>query len=521
MRGHYEAMDLPLARRPGHVLLWLALMPLGLNGQEPAARPPDTLAIQEPQTVFADGWTREKVMPLISSREHWIARESTAAVRIFHRTRVGILIRNQWLWRDRSLFSKEAVMDAWLRGAGRDSVEFLARDRRSPLLGVRNLSEREVGGLSVDPESQDRPLLGLIDLGIPSWIPTLPEMMAEEGMTALGTRLRDPLDTPGYQGYRFSPGPTFSVALPSPRSIQTVVVESIENQATDLVGALFFDADSGRMIRALYRPRGRWDVPAGLTGWMGRIPIIGRRGEARLRYLLLDYEGGEERASVPSRMHLEGTVSWAYDLLQLPTTNQWWGETDPPPIPPDTASLLPPPLTTGWGLRTPLNELNPYLRVLDQVTEPPRPPGLLDVVGSSVASIRHNRVQGLSMQVRYPYPIGHNSVVEGSVRLTETGEPPSWEAGVRYQFRPISYSVGAYRRLADVSRWEDAGGVWNSFTSLFFGEDNGDYYRASGGRVGVSWEAPGLRVRGNGYLEDHEDAPERTDFSFFGGSEHK
>jgi hypothetical protein len=76
-----------------------------------------------------------------------------------------------------------------------------------------------------------------------------------------------------------------------------------------------------------------------------------------------------------------------------------------------------------------------------------------------------------------------------------------------------------YSRLEDANRWETTLGFWNSFEALLFGEDDGNYYLASGVGASVGGENRPLNWNMGGFFERHEEAPTHTDFSVFGSDE--
>ena len=110
--------------------------------------------------------------------------------------------------------------------------------------------------------------------------------------------------------------------------------------------------------------------------------------------------------------------------------------------------------------------------------------------------VRYNRVEGLSLgirgQLRPSTPVGPVSVT-ATARIGHADRHLNGRLDVVHQTIATRIGVSGYHELAVIE--EDARhlGPANSLMALLYGQDNGDYYRRSGGAV--EWTPPDARPR--------------------------
>ena len=100
------------------------------------------------------------------------------------------------------------------------------------------------------------------------------------------------------------------------------------------------------------------------------------------------------------------------------------------------------------------------------------------------------------------------------VRRSASDLAPNAEIGVSRLGVSSDQRLAVYRRLDAVGADDRSLGMGNSLTSLLFGRDDGDYFRALGAEVTrtPTGSSDGLSVRG--YVEHQSSARKHTDFSF-------
>ncbi len=502
-----------------HLPLILLIAALG------APRGAQAVQITEPADTFADDLSRELVAPLLRDRAMMI--EEGLLLLVTNRLRIGIEVPDQWLWRDRSLFRRESATIFELDPPASGELRLVARARGSPLLGDASLEWE--GPVAVDPEAQD-PFLGVVGLALDDVAdPML--FRPQQGLLAmLGTEFIDPISPGAPSAYRYRATDTIRVDLPEPMTLAGVQVRPRAGAQQVFEGTIWFDTRDGRLVRMVVRPEGLWDLAAGLRGILEEIPLVQKDAQGRIDYLAVHFMRAPSGHNLPVYAELEGSVLWMGELFWMPVSMEWAASaTDerlgaflpnsPPPSDSLRAELVPPRLSAGWSFAVPRREVNPFLRELDRVVERPPPPTLKETGYSVVGSFRYNQVQGLSAGVRYPYPVGSRETLTGELRIPTSGFHPTGSAEFRRHLRPIWWSVSGYSELQDANRWERPLGLWNSLEALLFGQDDGNYYLATGASLNVGGENRPLTWNGGLFWERQENVPTLTTFSLFGSED--
>jgi hypothetical protein len=155
-------------------------------------------------------------------------------------------------------------------------------------------------------------------------------------------------------------------------------------------------------------------------------------------------------------------------------------------------------------------------RILDQVSRgAPAPWQLIrpQFRWGSLDLWRYNRVEGLSGGADVKLELGPVNA-DATLRLGLADLSPNAEIGVTRPGVTSDRRLAVYRRLDAVGADDRSLGMGNSLTSLLFGRDDGDYFRALGAEVTrtPTGSSDGVSVRA--YFEYQSSTRKHTDFSF-------
>lgn len=281
-----------------------------------------------------------------------------------------------------------------------------------------------------------------------------------------------------------------------------------------------------------------------------RAGIVRAPGAYEISYRILDVEGVEEpsgtaeaaaRGNDPSRAsatdggeEVEEVVrGWTgqgpygrYEELAVERRNE--GRRTRILLPVDrtrlhTSEHLPPPIwedAPGFASEAELRDL--YEELADQPTP-------VAAAGSAWGLrwglqrpdlVRYNRVEGLSLGARIEGATARPSGrvdVRATARLGLGTWVPGGELEVEWTGDEHRLSLAGYHRVSEVDPRARNLGLGNSATALLFGRDDGDYFRATGGRI--EWSPAGVRrplYRLVLSAEEHAALPAMTDFAVSG-----
>jgi hypothetical protein len=132
---------------------------------------------------------------------------------------------------------------------------------------------------------------------------------------------------------------------------------------------------------------------------------------------------------------------------------------------------------------------------------------------SGAGLIRYNRVEALSVGAQGALDLGKLQL-EAEARLGVADLEPNGELRVLREGRSVGWTLAGYRRLAEMDPSTRALGLGNSFNALFFGRDDGEYFRTLGAELrarpaDVASNAWAFRL----FLERQRTAAAETDFS--------
>ncbi|MDX1567464.1 MAG: hypothetical protein R3223_06665 [Longimicrobiales bacterium] len=189
------------------------------------------------------------------------------------------------------------------------------------------------------------------------------------------------------------------------------------------------------------------------------------------------------------------------------------------------AEWLPPPVweeAPGFTTDEAREEFSQLLAGLQ--IPPPRPRGPRFTWGyQGTDLLRYNRVEGFSLGARVEWEPPFSPAPD-EVRVTGRLGLGTWVPDGRLELawsgRERTVSLAGYHSVTPVDPGARSLGLGNSAAALLFGRDDGDYFRATGGRLALG---PGADERPWYELyvsaEEHRPLPAEADFSVLGGSD--
>lgn len=130
---------------------------------------------------------------------------------------------------------------------------------------------------------------------------------------------------------------------------------------------------------------------------------------------------------------------------------------------------------------------------------------------------RYNRVEGFSTGIALKQELGLGYAWNAQLRGSQGDKQVNGELGISRGNGRATLGVSGFRRLVSANDWGTPLSFSASLPGLFYGRDEGFYYRAWGGELTRTSDFHGilsLRL----FAESHSDAPVTTRFSLFGGS---
>jgi hypothetical protein len=311
-----------------------------------------------------------------------------------------------------------------------------------------------------------------------------------------GDEVRDvphPLTPAGMDLYAFALGDTVTILLPQ-RAVRVVELRVRPTSFTEprIVGTLFVDVGTADLVRLAFNftPRAYLDpeledvsIVLDNALWEGRFWLPYRQEiEIRRRATWLDIPA---RGIIRGRWEIDGYV------FNLGLADQWFAGEEIAILPKAERDSFP------WSI--------PLAAAIQDIAEPVRQ-GDLERVRAEVSRIAGRRaltgLKGRRLGVRRVSDLLHANRVEGLA----AGAGFVWRTpGDAFEVRALaSYGFGdrqgkgvlaltsadglelaGYRQIRDVADAPVIAPLLNSIASQEFGDDYGDYYRATGVRLGV------------------------------------
>jgi hypothetical protein len=125
---------------------------------------------------------------------------------------------------------------------------------------------------------------------------------------------------------------------------------------------------------------------------------------------------------------------------------------------------------------------------------------------------RFNRVEGLSTGFQIDQELGGGLTAGATLRFGFADRDPNAELTAARTNLTTTIRATAYHRLVSASDWGNPLSFGSSFSALFFGKDEGFYYRATGGEV--TWSRGiNSRIEWRLFADNEKTAKVETDFS--------
>ncbi len=538
----------PLVRFSSLALLVgaLAARPAFAAGQVPGA----------PSDAFRDEAAREVIVRARAARERDV--EGITSYEGVLRERIHVGLTALRFRRERGLFDQERVARLRWSADGERAIHWLAARRAVPIVGADTRRDeieaegriREAGADVRDDLRRELPeeLLREADLQGFAFDPA-GDRLAFGGNWAL-----HPLADSAEAHYRFASGDTLRVRFPDGREVvlREVRVEPRRADFHLLAGSLWFDRESGSLVRASYRPARPFNLTLDEPEEGEDVPSILQPVEVEIPYVTVEYGLHEFRFWLPHRFALEGEARMGR-LVRIPVTIEWnvaEYEVNLPtsripitgPLPPgwsrserrlededgrvsyvtivvpESGELLASPeLSQDFGQRTPsaftddeIDDLRGELEALIPTYRRFRPQ---TAWGLTQGLMRYNRVEGLSVGGRMDLTVAPGASVLLEGRIGTGDRRPNATVALRRGPDDRRWTLAGYHRLAAADDWTDPFSFMSSLRNLLFGASVGEFYRATGASLGYerAWRATRLELTG---FHERQGAVERTtDFS--------
>ncbi len=519
-------------------------------------------AAQEPVGIPTDDtWSDPGVQALVEQARSARGRMAVGVERyeatVWERVEVGLT--GSRFRRERTAFTDERRARVAWDASGDGVVRWEGARQAIPMAGTRSEDDPELA------ESLAQTLSSLTGGSSPVFQrPGDDRILFGGGDWAL-----HPLADTADVAYRYQSGDTLRLTLPGDsRSLELVEVR-VDPRRVDprlVVGSLWFDASTGDLVRAAYRPARPIVVVEDLPDSPGargeRVAPLFRRIQVEIREVAADYTLQEMTWWMPYRYALTMEVRFG-NLLRIPAVIQWQVDDyqvngDPGAMAelaeaPDhwamrehlrpsraegaaegdsvrITTLVPPaevlheglvrrpdPDSSAWPASPPRpftpEELSAFRADLERIL--PSADVFLPRVdwGVSDGLLRYNRVEGLSPGVALSAPLRPGWSIRAETRLGLAGPVPLGELRIRRGDGDGGRDLTVYHALAHGSDWDDPLGLSASLSTLFTGYDAGHYHRVTGAEAAVHRRERGGSLRLAAFAEHHGSVAKNTDFT--------
>jgi hypothetical protein len=547
-RGPQGGLALAGSAALGSALLLALLLPAGGSAAAPSGPAGSwsegartAPALLPASDTFGDPGVRALVERARAARGRETAGLESFHGRMWERVYAGVDARG--FRRERGIFQEErsafvrwtAEGDRWIRWEG-------AR-RDVPIVGVSSATH----------EGQARQLARQLGESIQPWAlgfePGSDRLVFGQGNWAL-----HPLaDTAGYH-YRYHSGDTLRITLPSEGRMVTLAEVRVEPRRAEfrlLAASLWFDVESGALVRAVYRPARPFDLSLDGGPDSDDVPRFLRPVRAEIRVVSVDHGFFDFQWWIPRRYLFEGeatvgrfarfplSVEWTLDDLDV--NQPLPDELDPEQIPEgwrtstvrvarraegDSANvvrIVPPAGELADGPRigaaptpdrvsfTP-GELRELEGRLGRLLPSPGARRPTFHWGLEEGLTRFNRVEGLATGAGASMLLPGSRTLRGEVRAGTHAVVPT--GGLTLSWGPVGRAgeVALEHRLVGSSEWHAPLGLGASLANLVNGEGPTPYHRAAGVRLRM--ERTGSLWRGHleGFGEAQRSAEAGTTF---------
>ena len=507
------------------------LLAASLQVSAPRTAPQDTYRDEGVRTILASvAAARERDMQGILSYEG-LARE-----RIY----VGLNVAR--FRRERGLFDGERVARIrWERGGDR-YIEWIGARYRVPLVGNSPEMQAEINEDIGDDLTDELPAA----LEFDPW---------DDRMLFGDEWVLHPLSDSAALHYRFASGDTLRLSLPMEDRGLTMIEVKVEPRRPDahlVAGSLWFDQESGSLVRASYKPARPLDLELMEPDDADDVPGLLKPITAEIEYVTVEYSLHEFRYWLPRRFALEGEATVGR-FLEIPLTVEWTvtgyvvneEESELPiagPLPPGwtraehrrdrdgevsyVTVLMPPTdslvnspdLSEATVDRAPTafsdGEIDELKGELEDLLPSQAQPGPEWVYGLREGMGRYNRVEGLSLGTSGNLPLRSRFSVRAEARIGTADWEPRGELTLYRGELDEGWALSGYRRLDYGSDWARPLEFTRSVENLLGGHDHGAFFDASGAELSRVSSGRASRRTVRLFYEEHRAVSKGTDFYF-------
>ncbi len=499
-----------------------------------------SLQVSTPPTVPQDTYKDQGVQTILASAaaartrdmEGILSYEGLARERIY----VGLNVTR--FRRERGLFDGERVARIrWERGGDR-YIEWIGARYQVPLVGNSPEMQAEINEDIGDDLMDELPAA----LEFDPW---------DDRMLFGDEWVLHPLSDSAALHYRFGSGDTLRLSLPDRRL--TMIEVQVEPRRPDIhlvAGSLWFDQDSGSLVRASYKPARPFDLDLMEPEDAEEVPGLLKPITAEIEYVTVEYSLHELRYWLPRRFALEGEATLGR-FLEIPLTVEWTvggyivneEESELPivgPLPPgwtrgehrrdrdgqvSYVTILMPPtdsivnspeLSEATVDRAPAafsdSEIDELKGELEDLLPSQARPGPEWAWGLREGMARYNRIEGLSLGTSGTLPLPSRFSVRAEGRIGTADWEPRGEVTV-YRGEPDrGWAISAYRRLDYGSDWARPLEFTRSFNNLLGGHDQGAFFDAFGAELSLVSSGRSSRRTMRLFFEEHRAVSKGTDF---------
>jgi hypothetical protein len=543
------------------VALWVA-WPAAVSAQEPS--PGEARQAQDTSSAFLDPAAAALMRRAREARHREIEGLSSYEGLLREHIYVGLTAFR--FRRERSLFEQERIARLRWSEDGERAIQWLGARQAIPIVGADTRRDevraegkvRGAGAEIRDDLRRELPDQLLRETDVPAF-----------AFDPAGDRLAfgedwalHPLADSADAHYRYASGDTLRVSLPDARQVvlYEIRVEPREADFHLVAGSLWFDAESASLVRATYKPARPFNLLLDEPEDAEDVPGFLQPVEADFSYITVEYSLYEFRYWLPRRFAMEGEARLGR-LVRIPITLEWnvrdyavnEEESQIPvtgPLPPGWSRserrvedketgkvsyvtvVVPerdqlfdsPELSRDFGERTPtaftdqeIDELKGELETLLPTYQQFRP---RVAWGLERGMVRYNRVEGLSVGGAVTVPLTPTKSLDTQARIGFGDWEPNVTATLWAGPEDRRWRLEGYHRLESMGDWSDPFLVTTSLENLAFGNDHGQYYRATGGGVGYRRSGKRVRLDVEGFYEAQRSVSLGTDFFLLQGIRH-
>ena len=520
------------------------------------------VALLTPDTIPIDTYRDPGARVLIERAQDARAREGSgiSSYEGLLRERIYLGLAAARFRRERALFQSERVARVrWDADAGR-TIQWLGAVDEVPVLGDRGevawrRAGREEGSGSIGVRMRDeatgeeaRRIQGALAENLS---PLVFNYRPGHDRLAFGNRFAlHPLADTAALHYRYRSGDTLRVTLPGEaRDVRLieVLVEPRRAQFELLAGSLWFDARTGALVRAHYRPSVAFDLAVDegedVPGFLHPVQV-------EIEFVTIEYSLQELEWWLPRRFGVQGEVR-AGGLIRAPFAVEWsvgdylvnsdetripdagdslgwivhsgtWEDRDgttekvevlvPPLDSLRTSSLLTGETLGPSGVAFSEEELADIRRDLASLMPRRRfyAGGL--AYGFADRNLRYNRVEGVSAGISTRFALGSTSGIAPRLRLGIADRQIRGGLSIHHARGERRFTLNAYRRLAHTDDFGDPLSLGASVSNLLLRNGHAHFYDASGLELIATRQ--GKRIRGGlrAFGERHGPVERETNF---------